>query len=96
MSSAEYSSFVRKGGNFGIGPNCLSAKEFWLTPTGLKFWQGTEFSGPYNVCVAVPQSVIGCYGIVHIGMKLDGHPAAFVYDYDLNKFNSVKRIIGVY
>lgn len=95
MSESEYSSFVRKGGNFGFGVNTLDySKQFWMSPDGLAHWNTTPLSGPYNVTMLVPKSVIGPYGIVQQQM-LDGHLAGVVYPQNMNSFNRVKRVVSI-
>jgi hypothetical protein len=95
MSEAEYSSFMRKGGNFGFGVNTLDhSKQFWMTPDGLAFWNSKSLSGPYNVAITMPTAVITPYGLVQQQI-LDGHLAGIVYPNNINSFNQVKIVVSI-
>jgi len=49
VSFEELSSYVRKGYNFGIGPESLRVKEFWLTPDALFNWQNLILQVPIRL-----------------------------------------------
>ncbi|MCE7043819.1 FG-GAP-like repeat-containing protein [Dyadobacter sp. CY312] len=96
MSSEEYSSFMRKGKNFGFGKGMFDSKQFWMTPDGLQNWNGSGMTtGPYNVAISVPTKVIGPNGLVQL-RQLDGHLAGTVRASNLNTFNRVKIVIHVF
>ncbi len=62
---------------------------------GLDFWRNSGFAGEYNVVISVPQSVIGCYGLVQV-QELDGHLAGVVYPQNLNAFNAAKSFVWMF